>query len=224
MSEELFTRRHSIENHRSSPLADERVRFLRHRSAQQYSRAAIRELAFQLLVVVRRMQLTKLSKVTLQEIDVAAERWARYQCRRLRARCVHGSRKRFRYAAVSWLRFLGKLEEPETRAHRDRPVKAYESFLREERGLSEATIDRCCWHAQHFLRELTAEQCTLRRMSIRNIDSYLSRKAASGWNRYSRLQWQTPCAASSDMPNNITCALRVSLQLYPPHGCISRND
>src|ERR1700746_3653069 len=70
----------------------------------------------------------------------AAQFHQNWRCRRL-------SRERFIQTATVWLRFLGRLQEqqPETPPFADL-VQRFDSYLRDERGLSSHTIHNRCWH------------------------------------------------------------------------------
>ena len=61
------------------------------------------------------------------------------------------ARAHFVSRGIQWLRFLGWLDEPEHERHpHHAEVAIFEKWLRQERGLSTATIQDYCAAADHF--------------------------------------------------------------------------
>lgn len=186
MFEELFQRHHVVVRHRSSPLAAERERYLRHCEARGYAFLVLREMAYMLMVIMRQMQISSVIAISEQEIEKAASCWAKSQVRRKRAASIHYPRKRFRTIALKWFSFLGWLESSaDTRSCDQEKIDAHHEFLRRDRALSESTIKRHGWHATRLLRQLEESGKSLRDISVVDIDAYLSKKAAEGWQRQS---------------------------------------
>ena len=180
MFETLYTRPTAIARHRSEPLAVERQRFLEHRAKQGLARGTLRLIACELLVIVRRMRIDR-GKRSVTQIEVAAENWARSQRRRKRARALRSSRKAFRATAIDWLSFLGRLKQSQAKRSRyAKLIEPFEAFMRDERGLSDATIRRCCWHAEKFLDYLRASGRCLKKVCVEWVDAYLARKGTEG--------------------------------------------
>jgi site-specific recombinase XerD len=99
---------------------------------------------------------------------------------------LEGSRQLFIQKALLWLRFLGRLEQPE-----NEPIpfadllKDFAAYMREQRGLSAVTIRNRCWHVETFLDWLRELNRSFAEVSIRDVDAFLSLKAGQGWSRVS---------------------------------------
>ena len=119
-------------------------------------------------------------------MKAAAERWVHHQQRRGRIRASRGSRQWFIQTALSWLRFLGRLE-----VHDKKPlpfadlVEHFAAWMRDQRGLSDVTIRHRCWHAQKFLNWLDGRNRSSGEASLQELDAFLSLQAAQGWGRVS---------------------------------------
>jgi len=57
--------------------------------------------------------------------------------------------------------------------------------MREERGLSEATIPGRCWHVEKLLAWLMSQNRCLAEVSVKDVDAFLSRKGGQDWGRVS---------------------------------------
>jgi hypothetical protein len=124
--------------------------------------------------------------ISTWEVKAAAERWVHHQQRRGRIGASRGSRQWFIQTALSWLRFLGRLE-----VHDKKPlpfadlVEHFAAWMRDQRGLSDVTIRHRCWHAQKFLNWLDGRNRSLGEVSLQELDAFLSLQAAQGWGRVS---------------------------------------
>lgn len=182
----LFHYPRVLARHRQGPSAQAREQYLIHCADQGVARDTLLRTARELLVVAQRLDLTTDQIISTRQVEVAAERWVQHQRRRGRIRDLTGSRQWFIQTAVSWLRFLGRLE-----AHDKDPlpfaglVEHFAVCMRDQRGLSEVTIRHRCWHAQRFLSWLDGQNCSLEEVSLQELDTFLSLQAAQGWGRVS---------------------------------------
>jgi site-specific recombinase XerD len=64
-------------------------------------------------------------------------------------------------------------------------IKDFTHYMREERGLSEATILGRCWHAEKLLAWLMSQNRCLAEVSVRDVDAFLSWKGGQDWGRVS---------------------------------------
>jgi hypothetical protein len=101
-----------LNRHRQAPLLKERESFLNHLQQQGTSRKALRNLSGELLQVVRFLKLTEIREVSLEEIQQAAQCWARQQHTNPKAHSYGNSARFFAYAAKKWLRFHRRLTLP----------------------------------------------------------------------------------------------------------------
>ena len=182
----LFQYPRVLARHRQGPSAQARERYLTHRADQGAARDTLLRTARELLVIAQRLDLTTDRMISIRQVEAAAERWVDYQQRRDRVRGLRGSRQYFIQTALSWLRFLGRLEAPDKKPL---PfvglVEHFAACMREQRGLSEVTIRNRCWQAQKFLNWLDGQNRSFREVSLQELDAFLSLQAAQGWGRVS---------------------------------------
>ena len=75
MFEQIFTWRKTIARHECGPMAEERRQYLIHLQKRGLARNSLYHYAVYTLWVARRLKLTAGRRVSLEEIDAAAERW-----------------------------------------------------------------------------------------------------------------------------------------------------
>lgn len=130
MFDKLFKRPCTIARQLKAPLASERASFLAKRAADGAAPDTLVRVARELVVVVRELDLTSSHLITPPAVEAAAERWARQQRRRRRARTLQWSRVFFLQTATAWLRYLGRLCIPEPAPKPFAPlVDAFVSYL-----------------------------------------------------------------------------------------------
>lgn len=97
--------------HLDGPAAEERDRFVAHFAASGATRDTVANLASELLVVARRLDISGTRAITPEEVASAADRWFRHQ--RRRGHVVSPRRRqRFVQVATDWLRFMQRLQLP----------------------------------------------------------------------------------------------------------------
>jgi integrase/recombinase XerD len=173
-----------LARHVDGPSANDRERFLAHCASGGAAHSTLLGLAPELLVIARRFALDGDRSIPLAEVEMAADRWLRYQRRRHRIQRGRFSRERFIQTASAWLRFLGRLEEPQTEfpAYADL-IQMFDGYLRDERGLSLRTIHNRCWHAQAFLCWLSAQGGRIGAMRLEQVDAFVALRRTQGWSR-----------------------------------------
>jgi len=189
MFQELFKRPHEIRRHVAGPLLNERLQFLSHCAAQGAARSSLRNLASHLLILVDQLDLSERRRITRTEIEAAAKGWAQRQPD------LHGtedaplpkSTSRFIWHATQWLDFLGCLETSVSPPHRFAQfIGEFARYMREERDLSQQTIDRRCREVEIFLTELCGQRLSLSDLSITHFDeAFLHRINQAGYARRS---------------------------------------
>jgi integrase/recombinase XerD len=185
MFDKLFKRPSAIARQRGAPLASERASFLARRAEDGMALETLVRLARELVVVVQELELSSSHLITRAAVEAAAERWARQQRRRHRARTVRWSRSLFLQTATDWLRFLGRLWIPDPAPRPFAPlVEGFVSYLQHERGLSVATMANYQWHVQRFLTDFSARQCPFAEVCVEDADAFLARQGAH-WCRVS---------------------------------------
>src|SRR5712692_3365494 len=109
MFDQLFRCSRTAEFHLAGPLAEPRLRYLRHCAEQGAARRTLRRLAQYMLVIIAQMDLQPDGEIRVEEIDQAARRWAFRQPQHHRMRDPKTAKERFISIATKWLRFLGRL-------------------------------------------------------------------------------------------------------------------
>src|SRR5471030_2890317 len=112
----LFHYPRVLARHRNGPSANDRERYLAHCAQGGAAHSTLLGLAPELLAISRRIALDKGRLIPSAEVEMAADRWVRYQRRHKRILAGRFSRERFIQTATAWLRFLERLQEqqPET--------------------------------------------------------------------------------------------------------------
>jgi site-specific recombinase XerD len=187
MLDHLYSHPRALARHRDAPLARARERFLVHCADQGYPLSSLRKIAWQLLVVVSTIDLRK-RKIGVEEIERAATRPAVF-CRRFSpdpGDSPKSTQQLFVHAATAWLGFLGRLQAPRA-VHTEfsRQVSAFERYMREERGLSPATIRFRCDALGWFSAFLPQRRRMLDEISVADVDAFLATKGSAGWSRAS---------------------------------------
>lgn len=174
MFERLYKRPRALARHCRSPLAEERRRFLVHCAQSGMSDTTLGVLAAYLLTITAYLRLADRPAddlITPAEIEAQAERWAKRPLKFPGSKQERGGRRHFRNYATQWLQFLGRWQAPTTlpRPCADR-VTAFADHMRQERGLSPATIRSRCWFVQEALDRLCAS-CRLEEVTPVQVDA-----------------------------------------------------
>ena len=144
--------------------------------------------AREILIIAKHIDLTTGTAISIHDVEAAADRWDAHQQRRYRLRgsALEGSRQLFIQKALPWLRFLGRLEQPDNESIPFTDlIKDFAAYMRNQRGLSAVTIRNRCWHVETFLDWFRELNRSFAEVSIRDVDAFLSLKAGQGWSRVS---------------------------------------
>ena len=175
-----------IARQEQAPLLRERELFLEHLLRQGTSLAAARSVSWQLVNVIRLLRLTTLRDVWIDEIEKAAQRWARQQRANPLAHFCKTSAAYFAYAAKKWLRFAGVLRQPAIpRMRFANELDDFTKWVTEERGLSEFTIQSYRCKTSLFLKWFSERHRSFTAVRLRDVDDFLIFKGANGWSRKS---------------------------------------
>lgn len=186
MFDTLFRYPAIVARHQKGPFAEARERFLSHCYDQGMAHATLQRRAQELLVVAERIDITVAEEIGPSVIEAAAGRWAREQHKRKRAQGLRWSRELFIQTAKDWLQFLGRLEAPKPTAlpFADQ-LSDFAAYLRDERGLSPATIRIQNWHVETFLGWLNQQDRSLANVSLQDVHTFLASKGKQSWCRVS---------------------------------------
>ena len=179
MFHQLFKCPQAADRHFSSPLVEARLRFLTHCAGQGCALGTLRGKAAKLLVIVDQMDLQTEGRVSVEEIQAAADRWSCRQPQHHKTKDSRHSRAQFISLATQWLSFLSRLHIP---AVSPRPyahwIQEFTSHMHRDKGLSPLTIRTECRHVDEFLRRFCSEGRSLRDICIRHIDDAIARKGS----------------------------------------------
>lgn len=178
MFEELFSGRRTLETYAAAPLAECRLRYLRHRAKSGARVSTLRAIAVHQLRLVLLLDLTENDRVSRGQIEAAAEEWSCPGLHRIYKPAAPRRRRDFVGQAVQWLRFADLFEEPvETRHDHSAQVTAFAEWMRRERGFSEQTIGRYCSAANEFFDWMDGDT-PLSSVRINDIDRAIAEKQA----------------------------------------------
>jgi integrase/recombinase XerD len=181
MFQQLFERPHAIKRQSTSPLLEDRLRYLDHCAKQGAAPKTLREIAAYLLVAVRYLRLTAKRKISHKEVEAAAACWAQHQARRYcrKEPLLSCSKARFRRHAVQWLSFLDRLEIPPAPPIATE-LAAFIDYMRNERGLCEGTIENRRHSVERFLKELEDRGYRLDQLTLAQVDTLLLQRYRQG--------------------------------------------
>ncbi len=173
MFEQFFSGPAALARQRDGPLAEQRHDYLTHLARRGLAPATVREAAYYLLIVAHQLRLTQRPEhaIPLTEVRRQATRWTNRPDRKFADQSVAHARRRFLGTATSWLRFLGRLEDPPAPPHPyAEQIAAFTDFLRHERGLSPQTIDTHRHYLTRTLNHLALPPDALSRLTLAQID------------------------------------------------------
>ncbi len=179
MFETLFGKQPSVTaRYRQGPLSDAREHFLKQCALQGYSQAMLKKIAWIQLSIAPHLELDR-GRLTAQDIELAVNAHARLKG-------SLKSRKLFIHIATEWVRSLGCLEQPlPVESPYAIQIAAFGQHLREERGLSPATILSRCERLHWFFNSLQPSQKPLCEITVTDVDAFIEMMAKKGWKRSS---------------------------------------
>lgn len=182
----LFTYPAIQTRHRNAPCAESREQFLEHCAEQGYCRSMLQKIAWIVLVLSHDADLCQSNRVTCHQIEFAVDQRVRLIQRQQDIDPAASSRQMFIHFAQAWLRFQGRLVEPQPVP---RPfanyVDEFVSFMRDERGLSPVTIATCRQQVTNFFAATWSPGISLSALSVKDVDTYLAHQGNQGWSRAS---------------------------------------
>ncbi len=184
MFEQLYNYRGTIRRHQEGPLAKERIQYLAFKAEGGSPRSTLVQTAPYLLTIASRTGLANKAKVSIDEIEMAASRWARRRRRKGLTGKIQRSKKPFTLAALGWFRFLNRLALPQTRPEPyGELISGFTAYMANERGLSPRTIVTRCWYVRKFLMQLIDQGGVLDKVNVRTMEEYLSWLSNQGYTR-----------------------------------------
>lgn len=190
MFENLYKDPATIAKYQTAPLLEDRERYLRSVVAS----GVVGEIARR----VARSQLVLMELLNLPDADIpirlaTVEKALQQRCRNV----PEVSAATFQRHALRWLRFLGWLDEPVRDAHpHARQVEAFAAWMRDDRGLSEATVSNCCYESDRLFAWAAHRNLLLADITIGDVDAYLAERIAAGGLRRTSARAAAGCLRS----------------------------
>lgn len=186
MFEELFTGAIALARQQESPYPEERRQFLRHLKDLGYARNSLHAVACELVVITRYLDLSGPGALDVAGVEAVARRWATQHSRR-RGKTVVQATRNFRYWAEQWLRWWGRLTEPAPVAPPPFQglLDAFTAYMRDERGLTAASIRSHGWKTKTFLAWYWPRGRPFADVTIQDVDDFLTAKGRATWSRRS---------------------------------------
>jgi len=171
MFEQLFSSEIACRRHREAPFAVERERYLRYCAEQGATNGTLRVKANELLWLAQHVRSNAADGVDIDHLrDIARKRQSVCQ--------GATSARRLIDIARPWLKFLGWWHVRAIQVRFQNELDQYVAWMRDERGLSQLTIERMHAHARMFLQWCEKTDLRLDTLQARDIDRYFTDKRA----------------------------------------------
>ena len=182
MFDEILTHQPTIENHRTAPLLEARLRFLEHLRSTGAARNTLKRKATNMFRLVCLLDLKQPRKISDSEIKAAAKEWSRPGMLRTCMTASPQTKAEFVSDALRWLRFLGWREIPEKPPLHPHTavVAAFAVWAREERGYAQASVKNYREGAEMFFRFLATSDTPLASVQINDIDRAIMARGLKG--------------------------------------------
>lgn len=126
MFNQLFKRPYYINRHAKAPFLKERLAYIQLHKERGCVIQTLRDTAQYLLRIIEFLQLKSKSTVTIEEIELAADKWARHKSKHPQKRKSFSPKAKefFTYHAIKWLKLVNRLALPEE--HSSLLIKLFE--------------------------------------------------------------------------------------------------
>jgi hypothetical protein len=182
--EQFVKRPFHLALYRTGPYAEERSRFLARLVQEGRCLGRLKGINWLLLEVAKHIDLRGGRSYTTDVLMTVAQHWQTIRHSRSKSeRQARIAMLDFVFAASSWLRFLGRFKEKKEELPYGEFLGEFFAFLREERGLAEATIRGHKHSLKLFLSWLKRERIQLTAVSPKTISTYFTSAVAGRWKR-----------------------------------------
>ncbi len=183
MFKTLYRCPRTVARHENGPLQESRRRYLEHLAAQGAALHTLRGAAGIIYRAAIWMKLDESGPVERKEVERAAKRWSHRSYRNASCRCPQQTDKEFRQTTCNWLRFVGRLREPDrVPAPHQEEIDALCRYSEVERGLSPATIATVRQSVRKFFKYIRVQR--LSDLKIADVDRFLVQLGKQGWTRH----------------------------------------
>ena len=172
----IFERSHALQYHTTAPLLKERLMYLQYWADNGTVKSSLQSMAEYLLVIMNNLNFYALKTVSSDEIEKAANCWARDE-KNHHHRKNHYSKlakARFIRDALHWFEMLGCLEQPiRKQLPFENYLNQYIDYMRHEQGLSENTIKSKFYPLKDFLANVKEKKNTIIELTSLTIEEIL---------------------------------------------------
>lgn len=186
MYETLFKQPAVLARYREGPYAEDREQFVESCAKQGYSRRMQAKIAWILMTVAPALDLNK-GMLTTLDVQRAIEGRIHVLQQPGGVTDAMSSRALFTRFVEAWLRSLGLLAEAAIARRFVSEINTFTTHLRDERGLSPVTISTRSERLTWFFDSIRPID-SLARITIADLDAFVSKMHAQGWSRASLCQ------------------------------------
>jgi len=174
MFNRIFQSKHAIKRHIDTPLLNERLEYLQYWFDNGAKLKTLRAIAQILLSVICYLKLEEKKVITILDISKAAKKYANRPYRK-KCKFSKNAEAYFNWHATQWLKMLCFLKLPEKRKNiLEEELAQYVKYMREEKGLSEATIYSATRQLNDFFSHFKHKIVST--LSAKIIDNILEKK------------------------------------------------
>ena len=179
MFETLISNDRALARHRNGPFAAERDRYLRHCADQGGTQGSLLVKARTILRVAERISSDDIGHVDTAGLHAIVNRSPAASLP------APTTAKTLVMVARPWLKFLGWWQEPTAPTVLSPALDGFVAWMRDERGLTQCTIDQWRYRAAEFLRWCSQTDRDLATLQAQDIDAYFVTYGAQRWSRVS---------------------------------------
>ncbi len=173
MFEQFVKRPFHLARYRNGPYVEERSRFLAYLVHEGRCSERLRAINHFLLEVAKHINLNRKHSYTTENLTILARRWQKNRKSEVASkRQARIAILDFVFVASSWLRFLGRFEEKKEELPFGEFLREFLAFLRDEKGLADATIRGHKHSLKLFLSWLKREDIQLTAVSPKTISTH----------------------------------------------------
>lgn len=183
MFDQLFERASTMARHATAPFAEERTRYLDYCAQRGDSYACKLRKADDLLWIARKLGMRTDLQVTIDEVRALVINGSDREDAGGPKLHLLSTRRRLIGHACAWLRYLGYLREPVEQIPFGSRLDEFCDWAKQERGLSDASIDRFRRTIRLFLRWYGPLGRPLSGIHANDVDAYLAFGSGQGWAR-----------------------------------------
>lgn len=175
---QLYSRGRFLRQHTTAPLLKERIHYLQYWESMGAKKSTLRRISEYLLTIIEYLDFSYLRKVTENEINIAADKWAS-RSKKLPNGIAYSksAKRRFKSYATQWLQMLEALEIPLQASFPWQDLlEQYGQYQIEERGLSAKTVAHNYCILKEFLEEVASILSKFSELTPQIIDYVFLRK------------------------------------------------